>query len=419
MKKLLIVDDDKLILSIFSEKFSENENLELLIATSYKGGVEHIVKNKNNIHAAIIDLNLPDAEDGEMANYTLSKKIPTVILTGKYNKSIKNTLLKYDTLDFITKDCKRSILNSIFTIKRILNNYDTNVLVVDDSKLQRNILKNILKAMYLNVFTAKNGKEALMIIENSKIDFSLVITDYNMPFIDGMELIAQLREDYNKDQLGIIALSSNNMPELSSDFIKIGANDYINKPYTKIEVITRVNSILDLLDLFKENREMAFKDFLTNSFNRRYFFTSGQTIFNKVKRKKENIAIAMIDIDNFKSINDNYGHDVGDISLKTTAKILKSSLRKSDLIARFGGEEFCIMLENISYENCVKLLKKLKTTFEENSIEYNNIELNFTISIGLYYGKATKLTDLIKFADKALIAAKNNGKNQMQIYKKE
>ncbi len=419
MKKLLIVDDDKLILSIFSEKFSENENLELLIATSYKGGVEHIVKNKNNIHAAIIDLNLPDAEDGEMANYTLSKKIPTVILTGKYNKSIKNTLLKYDTLDFITKDCKRSILNSIFTIKRILNNYDTNVLVVDDSKLQRNILKNILKAMYLNVFTAKNGKEALMIIENSKIDFSLVITDYNMPFIDGMELIAQLREDYNKDQLGIIALSSNNMPELSSEFIKIGANDYINKPYTKIEVITRVNSILDLLDLFKENREMAFKDFLTNSFNRRYFFTSGQTIFNKVKRKKENIAIAMIDIDNFKSINDNYGHDVGDISLKTTAKILKSSLRKSDLIARFGGEEFCIMLENISYENCVKLLKKLKTTFEENSIEYNNIELNFTISIGLYYGKATKLTDLIKFADKALITAKNNGKNQMQIYKKE
>ncbi len=419
MKKLLIVDDDKLILSIFSEKFSENENLELLIATSYKGGVEHIVKNKNNIHAAIIDLNLPDAEDGEMANYTLSKKIPTVILTGKYNKSIKNTLLKYDTLDFITKDCKRSILNSIFTIKRILNNYDTNVLVVDDSKLQRNILKNILKTMYLNVFTAKNGKEALMIIENSKIDFSLVITDYNMPFIDGMELIAQLREDYNKDQLGIIALSSNNMPELSSEFIKIGANDYINKPYTKIEVITRVNSILDLLDLFKENREMAFKDFLTNSFNRRYFFTSGQTIFNKVKRKKENIAIAMIDIDNFKSINDNYGHDVGDISLKTTAKILKSSLRKSDLIARFGGEEFCIMLENISYENCVKLLKKLKTTFEENSIEYNNIELNFTISIGLYYGKATKLTDLIKFADKALITAKNNGKNQMQIYKKE
>ncbi len=419
MKKLLIVDDDKLILSIFSEKFSENENLELLIATSYKGGVEHIVKNKNNIHAAIIDLNLPDAEDGEMANYTLSKKIPTVILTGKYNKSIKNTLLKYDTLDFITKDCKRSILNSIFTIKRILNNYDTNVLVVDDSKLQRNILKNILKTMYLNVFTAKNGKEALMIIENSKIDFSLVITDYNMPFIDGMELIAQLREDYNKDQLGIIALSSNNMPELSSEFIKIGANDYINKPYTKIEVITRVNSILDLLDLFKENREMAFKDFLTNSFNRRYFFTSGQTIFNKVKRKKENIAIAMIDIDNFKSINDNYGHDVGDISLKTTAKILKSSLRKSDLIARFGGEEFCIMLENISYENCVKLLKKLKTTFEENSIEYNNIELNFTISIGLYYGKATRLTDLIKFADKALITAKNNGKNQMQIYKKE
>jgi diguanylate cyclase (GGDEF)-like protein len=415
-KKLLIVDDDKFIVSILVEKLKQYEDIDILKAYSYKEGLHHVISNKKMIHAAIIDLNLPDTKDGEMANFTLSKKIPTVILTGKYDKSIESKLLKYNTLDFIVKNGNRGINNSISSVRRALNNYDTNVLVVDDSNVQRNILEVILTNMKLKVKTVKSGQEALEIVKNFDDEFSLVFTDYNMPKMDGMELVAQLRELYDKDKLGIIALSSNEKQEVISEFIKLGANDYISKPYSSTEVITRVNSILNLLDLFKENREMAFKDYLTNTYNRRYFFNNGEIILEKAKRLNHNIAIAMIDIDEFKSINDNFGHDIGDIALIQSAKILKDAMRHSDLIARFGGEEFCILLENVSLEDTKQLFEKIRILFEKNIIKYNDLEINFTISIGICYGIPSKLHDMLKLADNSLYKSKRNGKNQTTIY---
>lgn len=416
-KKLLIVDDDKFIISIIVDKLKTYKNLEILTAVSYKEGIKCISANKNSISAAIIDLNLPDCNDGDMANYTLSKKIPTVILTGKYDKSMKEKLLQYSTLDFIIKDGKKGIKDSIFTIKRVLNNFDTNVLVVDDSNVQRNILEQILLDMKLNVDSAKNGQEALEILKNSEKKYSLVLTDYNMPKMDGMELVSKLREEYDKDELGIIALSSNEEAKTITEFIKLGANDYINKSYSNTEVITRVNSTLDLLDLFEENREMAFKDFLTSLYNRRYFFKSGQDIFEKAKRANKELAIAILDIDKFKNINDTYGHDIGDLALIRSAEILKETMRKSDLIARFGGEEFCILLENISYEDSEKLFEKLRDAFEKSCIKYEDIEIRFTISIGACYSKAINLDEMIKYADNSLFESKNDGRNRITLKK--
>lgn len=416
-KKLLIVDDDKFIISIIVDKLKTYKNLEILTAVSYKEGIKCISANKNSISAAIIDLNLPDCNDGDMANYTLSKKIPTVILTGKYDKSMKEKLLQYSTLDFIIKDGKKGIKDSIFTIKRVLNNFDTNVLVVDDSNVQRNILEQILLDMKLNVDSAKNGQEALEILKNSEKKYSLVLTDYNMPKMDGMELVSKLREEYDKDELGIIALSSNEEAKTITEFIKLGANDYINKSYSNTEVITRVNSTLDLLDLFEENREIAFKDFLTSLYNRRYFFKSGQDIFEKAKRANKELAIAILDIDKFKNINDTYGHDIGDLALIRSAEILKETMRKSDLIARFGGEEFCILLENISYEDSEKLFEKLRDAFEKSCIKYEDIEIRFTISIGACYSKAINLDEMIKYADNSLFESKNDGRNRITLKK--
>ena len=187
-KKLLIVDDDKLIISILVDKLNDYKDLEILTATSYKEGVRLITNNKNTINAAIIDLNLPDCNDGEMANYTLSKKIPTVILTGKYDKEMKNDLLQYTTLDFIVKDGRRGIENSIFTIKRVLNNYAINVLIVDDSKVQRNMLKEILIGIKLNVDFAEDGIEAL----DKLLDFIPEVTLNYLKSEEGKEIIKKI-----------------------------------------------------------------------------------------------------------------------------------------------------------------------------------------------------------------------------------
>ncbi|MDA3908341.1 MAG: diguanylate cyclase, partial [Sulfurimonas sp.] len=199
--------------------------------------------------------------------------------------------------------------------------------------------------------------EALKILEKNK-NISLVLTDYEMPNMDGLELTFRLRKKYKKDQLGIIAISIVEEQNIISKFLKIGANDFINKKFTHNEIVTRINANLELLDLFGQIKDMANKDFLTGAYNRRYFFDTGNYIYTKSKRNKTPLAVAMIDIDKFKNINDKYGHDTGDVAIQETTKILNNNLRASDLMARFGGEEFCVLLEDITFENVRLLLRR-------------------------------------------------------------
>jgi diguanylate cyclase (GGDEF)-like protein len=123
----------------------------------------------------------------------------------------------------------------------------------------------------------------------------------------------------------------------------------------------------------------------------------------------------MFDIDKFKNINETYGHDVGDIAIKEVAKILHTSLRKSDLIARIGGEEFCVLLQNTNLQNAKSIFEKIRSMFENNIIYIDNIQLSYTVSIGVRYGLDETLEDMIKKADEQLYYCKEHGRNQVSI----
>lgn len=416
MKKILIVDDSISLLNMLQERILKRFNITILTATSYKEALKHILTHKD-IHVSILDLNLPDVKKGKIVDFAIGKNIPSIVLTGDVDKELKNNILKKDIIDYIIKDDSNSIEQLLNVIERTLNNYDTNVLVVDDSVVQLNVAVDSLNDMNINVTTAKDGIEAFDILKNSNINFSLVLTDYNMPNMDGMKLTAKIREKYQKDKLGIIVLSANDKPNISSEFIKIGANDFINKPYSQVEFRTRVNSNLEILDLFEKTRDLANKDFLTGLYNRRFFFESGNAIFLKNQRDNNDIAVAMFDIDKFKNINDTYGHDVGDVAIQEIAKILNDNLRVSDLVARFGGEEFCVLLEDISLDGAEKLFEKIRYAFETNIIKIEQLEIKYTVSIGVCYGMKSNLEEMIKKSDDGLYYCKNNGRNQVAINK--
>lgn len=417
MKKILIVDDSTMTLSVLKKSLLERlDDIEILTAQNYKDGLKYILKYGNKIAIAIIDLHLPDSKDGAMLDIIESNCIKSIVLSGVLDDKSRRLIFSKDyVIDCIAKDGKKSIKSVVTSVNREFKNKDKEILVVDDSKTQLNSVEKILKKMNLKVTTARNGKEALDIINNSEKSFSLVLTDYHMPIIDGMELTFRLREEFGKDELGIIVLSSNNSPEIATEFLKIGANDYINKPYSETEVITRVNSNLDLVDLFKETKDMANKDFLTGLYNRRFFFESGNVILEKAKRENRNLTLAMFDIDKFKKINDTYGHEVGDIAICEVRKIVDKYLRSSDLVARFGGEEFCILIDNITFDDSKKLLEKIRLAFEENILKINGLELKFTVSIGAFYGINSNLEEMIKVADDGLYKCKNSGRNSVYI----
>ena len=418
IKTILIVDDDPIIISLLRDKLLlKMKNLNILSAISYKEAVKHIVDKTQNIDVSILDLNLPEVASGAIVEYAMKKNIPTLVLTASINDDLKNILLQNQILDYIIKGGKRGIDHAVDSAIRVLKNQGKYILIVDDSSVQLSQTVNILERMKFKIVTATNGLEAYGILHNSNIKFSLVLTDFNMPKMDGMDLTLKIREEFDKDELSVIVLSASDTPSLSSQFISVGANDFLNKPYSEIELITRINSNLELLELFEKTRDMANKDFMTGSYNRRYFFEAGQSIFAKAKRAQKDIAVAMFDIDKFKNINDTYGHDVGDVAIIEVANILNKHLRQSDLVARFGGEEFCVLLENITLDEIEVLFEEIRLVFEKNIIKVNNLEISFTTSIGICYGIEDDLESMIKKSDDGLYFCKNNGRNQIAINK--
>ena len=416
IKTLLLVDDDHLILNMLEGHLNKNlHNINIITADNSKDALKYLLDKDLVIHAAVIDYRLPDCADGYIIEYCVKKDIPTVVLTGTMNDDTRDEVIKQDIVDIITKTDSKSFITTTKTIDRILKNYDKNVLIVDDSKIQLKIIHDILKKMKLNITIATDGDVALQLIKDNPKKFALVLTDYHMPKMNGMELTFKIREKYDKDELSIIVLSADTEKIIPTQFLKIGANDFLHKPFNNLEVITRVNSNLHIIELFEQTRDMANKDFLTGSYNRRYFFESGHTIFKKAQRDKSNLCLAMFDIDKFKNINDTYGHDVGDVAIKEMANILNENFRTSDLIARFGGEEFCVLLDNISINDAKMLFEKVRKAFEDNIIKTNNIEIKYTVSIGVYYGMDNTLEDMIKKADEGLYICKNNGRNQVSF----
>ncbi|MEA2099329.1 MAG: diguanylate cyclase [Campylobacterota bacterium] len=417
MKKILIIDDCPTILKAFEIKIVEaNKDIQILSASTYSQANELIRQNKNKIYAAIVDLNLPDCKSGKAALLTNSHKIPTIVFTGTDDENLKSLLLKKDILDYIQKDSPDSIQYAIDFITRVIRNNTTTAIIVDDSKLSRQIFKTDLEKLRINVLEACDAQEALDIIKTNEKQISLVLIDYYMPNMDGVQLTKILRKKYKKDTLSIIAISGTEDETVLTKFIKAGANDFLAKPHKFEELNVRIHSNLDILELFQKTKDLANRDFLTGAYNRRYFFETCEAILKKNIKQKSNIALITIDIDNFKTINDNYGHNIGDIAIKEVIIILAKILKPSDLLARFGGEEFCILIEDITLKDAEILFEKIRLNFELNKIKLKEVFLKYTVSLGVAHGKIKNINDALKISDNALYEAKKQGRNRVIVH---
>ena len=407
---LLVISNLKLKKALESYIVSEFESVEIIKVGSFIEAKEVISFNPL-IELAIVDFGLASG----VLKMTQKAMIPTILLSKEGTLNTKEIVKKYNIIDYVSSKSHNFLRHVLFSMKRIIKHHDVNILVVDDSKLHLKTLTDILKEQRFSVFSARDGKEAFEMILEKKVDFSIVMTDYHMPKMDGLELTFEIRKLYGKDELSIIVLSVSNDWETITDFIRMGANDYITKPYTQIEVTTRLNANLEILDLFKKSKELANKDFLTGAYNRRYFFEVGENMLLKAKRADKKLALAMLDIDHFKKINDTYGHDVGDFALKKTVEIFKSNIRAFDLMARVGGEEFCILLEDISLEDTKIFLEKIRSIFEKNVFKALDCDISFTISIGVRYGLDENLDIMLKKADEQLYISKESGRNRVSM----
>jgi diguanylate cyclase (GGDEF)-like protein len=391
---VLIVEDNIFYQNILKSKIEKN----FLFAKTFAISTFKELQESKDYDLYICDYNLPDSPDGEHIEYLLKQNKDVIVIT-RYEEEFLSSELKEKVLEYVIKDDNSMVDYIVRFIKRIYKNQDINVLIVEDSKLVRNFEKRLLERLKLNVFEASNGDEALEIIKNKNID--LIITDISMPKLDGNELIKEVRKNYKMNELPIIVISSNEGNNVFLKSLKLGANDYLKKPFLKEELIIRINNLLDLYDSFKKINSQLQKDPLTCVYNRFFLENVLENMFNMYEKK----SIAMLDIDFFKKINDTYGHQHGDKVLKDFANNIIGVVRKSDIVVRYGGEEFLIFMPNTSKEEGFIALLKIREAVKKS-------EFNYTFSGGIA-DEGETLAEMIKIADNRLYKAKKEGRNKI------
>ena len=412
--KILIIDDSLSICNTLKSLIESDIDINILIAKSLKEAAQIILKEKGVFDVILADLGLPDAPNGEVIDFLSKFSIPIVVLTGTDNIDIENKFRNKNIVDYIIKDGISALNYATLIVKRIILNKDVKVLVVDDSKsfVQKSV--DLLNRYKINALCAYDGEEALEVLKANK-DIKIVLTDYMMPKLDGLELTKKIRRNYQKDELSIIVTSNDTSKRIPAKFLKYGANDFLYKGFSNEEFFARINSNIEIIELFDEIKNKANKDHLTGLYNRRYLFNIGNEIYNDCKTNNKVFAIAILDIDNFKRINDTYGHDIGDIALKEVAVILNKNISSNGLISRLGGEEFCICFYNRNEDEVKELLEYIRKDFEKNVIEIKDIQLKYTISIGCSFDFGLNMDAMIKNADEYLYKAKKDGRNIIKI----
>ena len=412
--KILIVEDNKALAKLIAKKMEDNVEMDVDVAHSF-AQAQVFLNTSKDYFIALLDLNLPDAPNGEIVDYVISKGLPSIVLTGSMDDATRESFIHKDIVDYVYKGNMDDI-NYIFQIiNRLSKNRQYKVMVVEDSAPFRNSLKKILTSLQFHVFTAAHGEEAMSYFADNP-DIRLVVCDYRMPVKDGLEVLKEIRATGDKNQIGVLMMTSPSENVNGAIFLKNGANDFIAKPFVKEELICRVNNLIEAMENINQIADFANKDFLTGVYNRRYFYDDMNEYVAYAEERAEPYAVAMLDIDHFKEINDACGDDSGDRVLKTLAKKLIDETKNGDLIARFGGEEFCIVLKNVSNEEAVKFFVNLRANIASCNVQLKKEQKNFTVSIGVAFSRSDyKLDELLELADEALYRAKENGRNRVEI----
>lgn len=410
-QRLLVVEDSKPIATVIKQ-IAQSLNFEVVLATTL-AEVENILAADTNFFAATIDFSLPDALDGEAIACVLSHKIPSVVLTGKMDEVTRQKILSQPVIDYIPKENSQAFLY----LKRVLHWQQTNnentILVVDDSSSARNHIVELLKRRNFSVHTANNGVQALEKLKQYK-NIKMVVTDLEMPEMDGITLTNEIRKKYSREKLAIIGISGAENGIHSARFIKNGADDFLRKPFCPEEFYCRITQNIESLNNIAKIQHAANTDYLTDLSNRRSFTLNAQQRITEYIKRNVTYCLATLDVDYFKKVNDNYGHDAGDQVLRVLALYMRKHFG-SGLTSRLGGEEFAVLLHGLDSDQLYNKLDDFRREISVSSIPVGDNQISITLSIGVVFDSKEGISDQMNEADNALYLAKDHGRNQIVI----
>lgn len=447
---ILIVDDDPLNLKLLDAQLSSVRYETILAEDGYTALEKAKTENPDLI---LLDIMMPGLDGYEVTERLkenqATKDIPIILITALDETEDKIKGLECGADEFLNKPVNTSELlarvKSLLRLKlykdqlksrkqsqRILTetkdieeqsekrvNLPAILLVEDDEKDVR-LIQNYLQGETYRLDVAKTGEEAMSFVLRQKID--LILLDILLPGMDGFEVVRRLKDSEAAKNIQIVAIT--NLQDMQSKIkgIEIGVDDYLIKPINKHELKARVRALvkkkayLDTLhDSYETAVHSAITDKLTGLYNRAFFEHFLVLELKRADRQKVPVAFIMMDIDDFKQCNDNFGHLVGDEVLRELGRLIKGSVREIDLAARYGGEEFALVLPNTDKSGALVVAERIRKTVSEHDFLPDTIvptqKISMSLGISIYPLEAATGEDLIKTADDLLYKAKDKGKN--------
>ncbi len=447
MTTILVVDDIETNIKLLTAKLLK-EYYTVLTANSGKESLAILKKGKIDI--ILLDVMMPEMDGFEVCKTIKTDPetthIPVVMVTALSDIDDRVKGLEAGADEFLTKPINDTALfvrlKSLSRMKSLIDELklrnstnallgvtniemhdtfaDKKILLINDDVVQAKNIKQMLLKITQNVKVISNSDELDIINEYTP---DLVIISSTLENEDPLRISVILRGKAEISGVVIILqIDEDGMP-LVVKGIELGINDYFVYPIEESELLARIRTQLrrkqyqdNLRNDLEQSVNLAAKDGLTGLFNRRYFDIHLKQMIEKANKESIKLYLLMCDIDNFKHVNDTYGHQAGDKVLTIVSRILKNTLRVTDLIARFGGEEFTILLTDIDISKAIETAERVRVKIEymDFHIEDQIEPLKKTISIGVTeYKKEESIESFIERADKAMYEAKTTGKNKV------
>lgn len=301
----------------------------------------------------------------------------------------------------------------------MLDDMKPKILVVEDDKAIRELIQMLLGKSGFQSFTAISAEEGIDILEKQEI--GIVLTDVQLPGMNGLELAKLIRSTYNAD---VIIMTGYCLEYSFKDAMDHGASDLIMKPIRLEDLLLRINMVIKNRSERKEHnrkleelKNLTIIDDLTGLFNSRQFYRHIRQEIERSNRYFRPLSLILMDIDNFKSLNDTYGHLCGDEILAGMGKIIKSAIRKQDIAFRYAGDEFTIILPETGIEKAIAVAERVRRAVENETQVFSiSGHLKVTVSIGVVeYLTDEEIKTFVHRADSAMYASKRKGRNKISM----
>ncbi|WP_244598248.1 diguanylate cyclase [Pseudohoeflea suaedae] len=414
-RKVLLVEDSKTYVAALAVRLDTHYGIEVVACSSMDDLRRTLAYGCSDYSVAIADLNQPGGPHGEALDLLIAHDVPPIVFTGSFDEATRNEMLAKQIADYVLKDGPSALDNVISSVVRLMSNREVRVLVVDDMRSTRELLARHLKKQLFRITKATSAEMALKEL-SLRPDIELAVVDYEMPGMNGVEFVRNVRRNSAYDGIRIIGVSSAERSDLMMEYLKAGANDYVRRPFDDEEFRLRVAQNVATLFHVRQLRDKAARDYLTGLYNRRHFFEVGPRLVAAGHDPEESVpmSMAVMDIDNFKLLNDTYGHEIGDEVLKEVSNRLMDACGEKHLLARLGGEEFGVLVRGLDPMGARAFCEELRRCISRESILTDDGPLNVTVSIGLAeVAEMEAFDNYLNAADQLLYMAKDAGRNRV------